>query len=422
MLRQNSSISHADSWLEIGVSQQVISPKRLDNYARKQSPLFRFTITLKNLTMKIFNHDITMSTLDTSGGIHLFSGRAVGLSSPGDKVQLHPDLALDWPLLKQHYAHIGLEHSHNVVWNVDFLELAQQSPDEISVYFFGHAFEQEQSCARVLQQLDSDWYKVVQYMNSKNNFVELAHRLDVPVPLTECFANRTELGNLEAFVYPCYVKLAVSDHGVGIFRCENSAELLEAVEQFPKDKPFQVQAEIQASAFLNLQYRVTPQGVERALVSEQILDGCVHGGNRYPTSHQPWHVVEPMAQWMFAAGMKGTFGFDVAVVDTPAGAAYLAIECNPRYNGSSYPTEIAERLGVPEWCSETLHTDFRRLVDLDLTGLEFDRATKTGVALINWGTVQVGKVTVLLAGSPEQQANLSSRLRHQWSRTAALLR
>ena len=366
--------------------------------------------------MKIFNHDIMMSTLDSAGGIHLFSGRAVGLSSPGDKVQLHPDLASDWSALKEHYARIGLDHSQDIVWNVAFEALAQQSSDDVSVYFFGHAFEQDKSCAKLFRQLDSDWYEVVQYMNSKNNFVELAHQLDVDIPATECFGSRTELGNLEAFSYPCYVKLAVSAHGVGNVRCENSADLLDAVEQFPKGKPFQVQEEIQASAFLNLQYRVPAEGVDRSLVSEQILDGCVHGGNRYPTAHQPWHVVDPMAQWMFEKGMKGTFGFDVAVVETPEGPLYLAIECNPRYNGSSYPTEIAERLEVPSWCSETLKTDHHRLADLDLTDLEFDPVTKTGVVLVNWGTIQAGKLTVLLAGSPAQQADLSSRIRHQWSR------
>ncbi|MFG6096695.1 ATP-grasp domain-containing protein [Leptothoe sp. ISB3NOV94-8A] len=371
--------------------------------------------------MKIFNHDIMMSTLDVNRGVHLFSGRALGLSSPGDKVQLHPDLMADWPMLREHYARIGLEHSHDIIWDVAFEELAQQSPDEISVYFFGHAFEYDssdhnQGCARILRQLDGDWYKVVEYMNSKNNFVALAHQLGVPVPQTECFESRTQLGNLEAFSYPCYVKRAVSDHGVGIFRCENSADLLDAVEQFPKDKPFQVQVEIQASAFLNLQYRVTSEGLTRALVSEQILDGCVHGGNRYPTLHQPWHITDPMAQWMFEQGMRGTFGFDVAVADFPTGPLYLAIECNPRYNGSSYPTEIAARLNVPSWCSETLHTDCRQLADLSLDGLEFDPITKTGVVLVNWGTIQAGKVTVLLAGSPVQQMELSQQIRHQWSR------
>lgn len=371
--------------------------------------------------MKIFNHDIMMSTLDASGGIHLFSGRAVGLSSPGDKVQLHPDLASDWPALQAHYSRLGLEHSHDITWTVDFEQLAQQPSDEISVYFFGHAFEHDQHCAQLLRQLDSDWYQVVQFMNSKNNFMELAHQLGVPVPATECFKHRGELGNLEAFSYPCYVKLAVSDHGVGIVRCENSTDLLYAVEQFPKGKPFQIQSEIQAAAFLNLQYRVTPQGLERALVSEQILDGCVHGGNRYPTLHQPWHVVDPMAQWMCEQGMKGTFGFDVAVVDAPEGPLYLAIECNPRYNGSSYPTEMAERLDVEAWCSETLHVDYRQLADLNLEGLEFDPVTKTGIVLVNWGTIQAGKLTVLLAGSPEQQADLSHRMRRQWSRQTALV-
>ena len=372
--------------------------------------------------MKIFNHDITMSTLDTNGGIHLFSGRAVGLSSPGDKVQLHPDLAADWPLLQKHYARIGLDYSQDIIWNTDFAELAQHSPGKISVYFFGHAFEHDhQSSAQRLRQLDNKWYGVVQYMNSKNNFITLANRLDVPVPKTECFSHRAELGNLEAFAYPCYVKLAVSDHGVGIFRCENSEELLNAVEHFPKDKPFQIQEEIQASAFLNLQYRVTAQGLERLLISEQILDGCVHGGNRYPTTYQPWHVVDPMAQWMFENGMRGTFGFEVAVVDGATGPVYLAIECNPRYNGSSYPTEIAKQLSVPNWCSETLHTDFRRLTDLNLEDLEFDPNTKAGVVLINWGTIQTGKLTVLLAGSLSQQAELSRRIRHQWSRQTALV-
>ena len=87
----------------------------------------------------------------------------------------------------------------------------------------------------------------------------------------------------------------------------------------------------------------------------------------------------------------------------------------------SYPTEIAERLGVPNWCSGTLYTDYQQLIDLVLEGLEFDPATKTGVVLVNWGTIQAGKVTVLLAGSPVQQADLSRRMRHQWSRQTAAI-
>ena len=119
-----------------------------------------------------------------------------------------------------------------------------------------------------------------------------------------------------------------------------------------------------------------------------------------------------------AQSVLNSDSFDVAVVDAPEGPIYLAIECNPRYNGSSYPTEIAERLQVPSWCSETLHTDYQRLADLTLTDLEFDPKTKTGVVFVNWGTIQAGKVTVLLAGTPAQQADLSQRIRQHWCRQA----
>ena len=64
-------------------------------------------MTHRSLINSVETHDITMSTLDSNRGIHLFLGRAVGLSSPEDKVQLHPDLAADWPCLREHYARIG---------------------------------------------------------------------------------------------------------------------------------------------------------------------------------------------------------------------------------------------------------------------------------------------------------------------------
>ncbi|MEO0758294.1 MAG: ATP-grasp domain-containing protein [Cyanobacteria bacterium J06648_16] len=371
--------------------------------------------------MKIFNHDITASTLDTNPGIHLFSGRALGLSRPGDIVQLHADLKSEWDSVQAHYDRVGLDYSCEIIWDVDFSLLAQHSDYAPSVYFFGHARHSDSQHHTLFKTLDSAWEEIVEEMNSKNRFMNLAAELDIPVPATSCFNQRSELGNLEAFPYPCYAKLAVADHGVGIYRCENSAELLEAVEQFPKDKAFQIQAEVNASAFLNLQYRATETGLERSLVSEQILEGCVHGGNRYPTQHQPWEIVEPMAEWMIERGMKGTFAFDVAVVEGADGPQYLAIECNPRFNGSSYPTEIAEQLGVAAWRSEVLHPQCRSLAELNWEGLEFNPVTKTGVVLVNWGTIQAGKLAVLVAGNRLQQEIFSQKMQQQWAGQPALV-
>ena len=53
--------------------------------------------------------------------------------------------------------------------------------------------------------------------------------------------------------------------------------------------------------------------------TEQVLDGCVHQGNRYPVPAPPWPVVEPMAEWLVEQGMQGVFAFDVAVVEHDTG-------------------------------------------------------------------------------------------------------
>ena len=169
-------------------------------------------------------------------------------------------------------------------------------------------------------------------------------------------------------------------------------------------------AEVNASAFLNLQYQVTAAGVEPLLVSEQILDGCVHGGNRYPASHEPWDAVAPFAQWMEKSGMKGIFAVDVAVVPEGNQTHYVAIECNPRFNGSSYPTLVAKQLNIPAWSSATYPTQLRSTQELKLQDLAFNATTGKGVILINWGTIQAGKVSVLLAGSAQEQAELGQEL------------
>jgi hypothetical protein len=117
-----------------------------------------------------------------------------------------------------------------------------------------------------------------------------------------------------------------------------------------------------------------------------------------------------MAQWLVEQGIRGLFAFDVAVLDDRAGTRHLAIECNPRWNGASYPTMIARKLGIDYWLARTFPTRHRLLADIDLSGIEFDAATGTGVILVNWGPVLVGKLLVLLAGDPDQQQNLERAL------------
>lgn len=363
--------------------------------------------------MKIFNHDIQTSTHEAVGGTHLYSGRVLGLSEPDDVVQLHPALKSEWEAICAHYLRIGLSHSQNVVWSLSLEHLQVCSDYAPSVYLFGDAVNSNSTYAQIFRAMDEQWFKVVEFINSKNNFIQLARDLKMAVPPTTCFHSSTAVRTLDGFAYPCYVKPSVSDSGFGIVRCTEPRQLEAALLELSDQIPFQVQAEVATSTFINLQYQITDNGLRHLLASEQILNGCVHGGNRYPTTHQPWSLFDPMAEWMADQGMKGLFAFDAAVVDGAEQAKYLAIECNPRFNGSSYPTLIAEKLKIPQWSSETFLTSYHSLADLDLNGLEYDPQSGKGIILINWGTVLVGKLSVLLAGTAEQQAELRASLQHR---------
>ncbi|ABW26128.1 ATP-grasp domain-containing protein [Acaryochloris marina] len=362
--------------------------------------------------MKIFNHDIQTSTHEAVGGTHLYSGRVLGLSGQDDIVQIHPALKSEWGAICAHYLQVGLSHSQNVVWDLS-LDHLQCKGYEPSVYLFGDAVHKSSAHAKLFRAMDASWFQVVEFINSKNNFMHLAQTLNMAVPSTACFHSAEAIPSLDRFAYPCYFKPSVSDSGFGIVRCTSSRQLSATLLELGNQIPFQVQVEVATSTFINLQYQITENGVRHLLASEQILNGCVHGGNRYPTMHQPWSLFDPMAEWLAQQGMKGVFAFDAAVIQNGSAMEYLAIECNPRFNGSSYPTLIAEKLGIPQWSCETFETHHHSLADIDLKGLEFEPQTGTGIILINWGTVLVGKISVLLAGTIEQQATLKQHLQQR---------
>lgn len=366
--------------------------------------------------MRIYNHDIMTCTHEAVDGNHLYSSRVLGMTDPADLIQLHPDLQPEWSAIIDHYHRVGLNPSTNVIWDVS-LQRMEDYPDYVpSVFYFGDALHQESCDRNYFHQLDQDWHSVVEFINSKNNFMQLAQELGVTVPQTQCYQETTEVTG--GIPYPCYLKPAVSVDGVGIVRCQTEAELDQALKDMPEHNSFQIQEEVVASTFLNLQYQATEESVEPLAASEQILDGCSHGGNRYPTAHQPWDLVTPMAQWMAKKGMKDVFAFDVAVDERGNKPRYLAIECNPRFNGASYPTGVARKLGIESWSCETFRTRYRSLKQLDLKDLEFNPETGAGVIIVNWGPILVGKLVILLAGSEEEQQNLRAALRAKLGSTA----
>jgi len=356
---------------------------------------------------RIVNHDIMGCTAEGVVGNQLYSGRALGLTEPGDLLQLHPELKPQWPYIRDHYRRVGISHTEQIIWDVDQGVLARHPEREVSVFYFGASEHRGRP--------DAAWFRTVDFINSKNNFMSVAQRLGVPVPKTLCFAQASDISDrqIATFPYPCYLKAAVSIAGIGIFRCGDAVELRAAIGRCEPRAPVQLQQEITSNSFLNLQYQVTADGPERLAATEQILDGCVHQGNRFPVPHAPWECVEPMAEWLHREGMKGTFAFDVAVVPKSSSTDYLAIECNPRFNGASYPTAVAHKLGLESWLARVFPTRHRSLAFLQLTDIEYNPDRGEGVVLVNWGPILVGKVLCLIAGSEATQQRLIRELKRR---------
>lgn len=347
----------------------------------------------------IINHDIMHCTADGVVGNHLYSGRALGISEPWDLIQIHPDLQRLWEDITNHYFRIGLSHSENVIWDISMDHLGSHIGYLPSVFFFG-----PRECKFWG---DHYWQETVGFINSKNNFMSLAKELGVDVPDTLCFDSVTEIkpDRISTISYPCYLKAAISVAGVGIYRCENKMDLVAALTAFSAGVPVQIQEEIKTETFLNLQYSVIGNDLIRLAASEQILDGFAHQGNRVPACFEPWEAVDAMAYWLKDHGMKGVFAFDVAVVKTPTGLRFPAVECNPRFNGATYPSLIAQKLGIQEWSAITIPTNHRALSTIDLSDIEYDHKTGEGAIIINWGTVLSGKLVILMAGTrPYQEA------------------
>lgn len=352
----------------------------------------------------IYNHDIMNCTAEGVVGNHLYSGRALGITEPWDMIQLHEDLKPLWNDISAHYERIGLKHTKDVVWYLNLKELGAHIGYTPSVFFYGP--EENQFWG------DMAWMSVVDYINSKNNFMSLAMELGIDVPTTICIPAVKDISpnDIDNVVYPSYLKAAVSVSGVGIYRCENRKELLENIKKFDPETPVQIQEEVIAESFLNMQYKVVGGELIRLEASEQILDGYVHQGNRVPASYAPWSKIEPMAEWLVENGMKGIFAFDVAVCKTAGGVRFPAIECNPRFNGASYPTLVAHKLNISEWTARTFSTKHRDLSSIDLSDIEYDKKTGEGAIIVNWGTVSVGKLVILLAGSLDYQEALAIEL------------
>jgi hypothetical protein len=259
---------------------------------------------------------------------------------------------------------------------------------------------------------DDAWVQAVECLNSKNAFMDLCKAEGAPIPRTLTFVS--EPSDDIDIDFPCFVKADVSATGMAVFEVQNANELRAAVRSL-HGTPFQVQEKVSGAsiAFLNVQYFGCDGAyAHRGEVTEQVLDGFSHIGNRCPTAYEPWHVTDALAMKAARMGLKGYFAFDVAAVTKRNGdVEYVIIECNPRWNAATYPSIIADKLKAKFWQARYFKPrKVRTLHDLYLGHLEYNPARKSGVVFVNWGMIAVGKIGCMLIGSPEEQEMMVSEL------------
>ncbi|MCB0358727.1 MAG: ATP-grasp domain-containing protein [Bdellovibrionales bacterium] len=357
-------------------------------------------------TMKLYNHTLQGTypgQLDGIVGFQRYGSRALGSTVPADVIQINPELSEQFGWIANHFRTVGIETAETVIFD-DRFEVANDYPEhEFDVFLFSDLAHRVRP--------DDRRQQAVRRIDNKNEFIKLCQSLGTPVPATQCFDCAESLAAAaDELTFPLYLKVAVSASGQGVMRCRDGAELRARASGLP-GVPFQLQAELRGVRFLNLQYVDRLGRAERLGATSQVLDGFVHAGNQCPAPSEPWHVTDRIAQEVVSLGVKGVFAFDVAVSEDDPEQAYV-IECNPRWNGSTYFWNVASRLGVTCWESRNISTNGRTTLDgLPLGDLTFDPCRKKGVVVVNWGCIKDGKLGVLLAGDCDERAEMLEALR-----------
>jgi hypothetical protein len=336
--------------------------------------------------------------LDANSYFDRCASRVLGSTTPDDILQIEPSLKSEYPYILAHYDQVGIDYTKNVLWDVS-LEAIKDFPNHrLSVFLFGD----DANTARPADKR----YNATRTHNNKNDFIRFCETHNFPVPKTIYGNTDSKPPTYGHLKFPLYLKGAVAAMGSSVMRCVNPQEVTDNLKKVTGE--YQLQEEVPGDIFLNVQYGVNDQGVSSHLATtEQILDGVAYVGSRYPSSFDPRSLTDVVAQKLADEGLEDIFGIDVAV--TPQGE-FVIIECNPRWNGSTYFSQIADRLHIDTWSTATMATHFRSLADIKLDDLAYTASRKHGIILIHWGSIKNGKLRVLFAGTQDQQHTLRMAL------------
>ncbi len=354
--------------------------------------------------------------LDDVAGVAYYGARVIASAYPGDVVQLHPDLEDSGQLkpILDHYRRVGLAVPDQFVFDESWAVKDNYPNLQLDAFYFGrkaHAAAPDQA-----------FFDQVRLFNNKNHFIRECWKHGVPTPGTILFDKVDDFDlieyNQDPLEYPVYVKAAVSASGMHVIACANEKGLLAAIEKMPQgdqDQGFQIQEGLpEGTKFLNMQYMEHPNGFTHGPLTLQKLDGNSHAGNIFPSgfnvdSVQP--ITDRIARMMSRLGMKRSWALDIAMEPL---RGVLGIETNPRWNGCSYYSKVAERLDANHWEGQYVYpkNGDLRFILRDPSDWEYNPSSGSGIVIINWGPI-LGtpgrlppKLGLLVIGEPSQRQRL----------------
>ena len=96
------------------------------------------------------------------------------MTEPEDIIQISPFLKNQWDAIAAHYSRIELGHSQHVLWDISLERMKLYPKMSDSFFFFGRRENDSRP--------DRSWFKVVEHINDKNNFMALGSHLGLDIP------------------------------------------------------------------------------------------------------------------------------------------------------------------------------------------------------------------------------------------------
>lgn len=258
---------------------------------------------------------------------------------------------------------------------------------------------------------------ILDVVNSKAEAKEIFMELDIPVPegriisrkdLEESFEGVVELLNLYGEVI---IKGSMGASGSSILTISSEDEISELERILREDKEscdFLVEKKYRVLSSPNVQIQATHEK-EKIVLTDQIMDKDVHKGNIYPPMENEFNeeIVCYCRVLMDYIKKFNKSSYIIAGMDfiiTRDGP--MAVEINPRINGSMYPEFLRERLGYKAFLSSQVE-DLRPFNFNELTeklGDFMEPKNKSPVVVpIIPGLFGTGKIVYVILGSSREE-------------------